>query len=120
MEAQEARIVAAYENALRLMQSGAAADAQVVHLRHPCLEVWQCCDLRLCARALRATAADVTRYNPSRAVLFFDHRTNCRRCWKSPCFLPSSRPTTRPQCRRPQPPPPLARRLWQRRSSSWL
>jgi hypothetical protein len=34
-EAMEARIVAAYENALRLMQWGAAADAQWLHCMYP-------------------------------------------------------------------------------------
>jgi hypothetical protein len=67
VEAQEARVVKAYEDALRCMQSGAAADAQVPRVWRPCCGVWRRrrCGCASCVSA-RCCCARV--YSPMRAV----------------------------------------------------
>lgn len=67
MEAQEARVVRAYEDALRCMQSGAAADAQVLRVLCPCWGVWRRRRFG-CAACVSARCCCARLYSPVRAI----------------------------------------------------
>jgi hypothetical protein len=87
VEAQEARIVAAYESALRLMQSGAAADAQVLHCIHPCFEAWRRWRLRLCLKTSWPTAASVSMQTFRRATVLLQSQDELRALLEEPLLV---------------------------------